>query len=72
MNIEKKINSLNRLGKEIHKIINNQDEIIHQPCIQNPWFIPEFVLKALDGISYILEEEKLKEWISNYDLYSNC
>lgn len=71
MNIEKKINSLYRLGKEIQKIIYNQDEIIHQACKQNPWFVPEFVIKALDGISYMLEEEKLKEWISNYELYSN-
>ncbi len=71
MNIEKKINSLYRLGKEIHKIIYNQDEIIHQASKHNPWFVPEFVLKALYGISYLLDEEKLKEWISNYDLSSN-
>ncbi len=71
MNIEKKINSLNRLGKEIHKIINNQDEIIHQACKKNPWFVPEFVFKALDGISYLLDEEKLKKWISKYKLYSD-
>jgi hypothetical protein len=71
MNIEKKINSLNGLGKEIHQIISDQDEIIHQACRQNPWFVPEFVLKALDGISYMLDKEKLKQWISRYDLHSN-
>ena len=71
MNIEKKINSLHRLGQEIHKIIYNQDEIIHLACKQNPWFIPEFVLKALEGISYQLNEEKLTKWMSGYDLYTN-
>ncbi len=70
MNIEKKINSLCRLGKEIQKIIYNQDEIIRRACKQNPWFIPEFVIKALNGISYMLDEEKLNKWVSNYDVYS--
>lgn len=71
MKIQKKINSLSRLGNEILRIVETKDEIIHHAWKQNPWFIPDFILKALGGISYLLDEVKLKEWISNYDLNSN-
>jgi hypothetical protein len=67
MKIEKKINSLSRLGKEILKIIEDKDEIINQAYEQNPWFIPDFILQALGGISYLLDEDKLIKWTSNYD-----
>jgi hypothetical protein len=67
MKIEKKINSLSRLGKEILKITHNNNEIIHRAWKQNPWFVPEFILKALGGISYLLNGDKLKKWILNYD-----
>lgn len=71
MKIEKKINSLSRLGKEILRINENSDAIIHQTGEQNPWFIPEFIHKAMEGVSFLLNEEKLKEWTSKYNLDSN-
>ena len=71
MKIEKKINSLSRLGKGILKVIEKKDEIIHQAWEQNPWFIPDFTLKALYGISNLLDEIKLKKWTSNYNPKSN-
>jgi len=68
MNIEKKIKSLASLGKSILNIIENKDDIINQACSRNPWFVPEFIHKAIYGISYMLEEGKLETWISKYQL----
>jgi len=66
MSTEKKIKSLSILGKEILNIIENKDDVINQAYEGNQWFFPNFILKALSGISYMLKEDKLKKWISNY------
>ena len=63
MNIEKKIKSFASLGKSILKIIENKDDVINLACSRNPWFIPEFIHKAIYGISYMLKVEKLEKWI---------
>jgi len=68
MNIEKKVKSLASLGNSILNIIDNNEDIINQACSRNPWFVPEFIHKAIYGISYMLEEEKLETWISKYQI----
>ena len=72
MSTEKKIKSLSILGKEILNIIENKDDVINQAYEGNQWFFPNFILKALSGISYMLKEDKLKKWISNYQFNYKC
>lgn len=47
-------------------------EMFHQVCEKtnqhNPWFIPEFVRKAVHSIGLSLEEENLRTWTGRYDL----
>lgn len=71
MNIEKKIKFLSSLGKNILNVIEDKDDIIFKANKHNKWFIPDFTLKALRGISYMLQEDKLNQWISNYQLLPN-
>jgi len=71
MSIEKKIKSLSRLGRDILNIVENKDDIINLAYKRNQWFVPDFVIKALSGISYLLEEDNLEKWISNYQLNNN-
>jgi len=68
MKIEKKIKSIAILGENIHNIIENNKDIVNQASRRNPWFTPDFIHKALYGITYMLKEEKLEKWISNYQL----
>ncbi len=50
------------------KSLNKQ---IDSAEIHNPWFIRENVLFALKSISHILDADKLKNWISQYDTYNS-
>ncbi|HYX07578.1 MAG TPA: hypothetical protein VE912_12680 [Bacteroidales bacterium] len=43
------------------------DEHFRNAHIYNPWFTEEFVRIAVEAISYMLEENKLRKWISIYN-----
>lgn len=68
MDLDKKIRSLAALGKEILRIAGHQRDIIKSVYQKNQWFVPAFTLKALQGIAYMLEAEKLQQWIAGYPL----
>lgn len=42
--------------------------MIREEHIHNPWFTPEFVARALHGLSRIMEAEVLEKWLSAYEL----
>ncbi|WP_428666370.1 acyl-CoA reductase [Runella sp.] len=50
---------------------NVVEEIAFKAYLQNHWFTPEFVTKALNAIKEeYLSEEKLKTWVGNYQVQS--
>jgi hypothetical protein len=71
MNLEAKIRSLSLLRHEILDLLERDNGIINKAYQYNEWFVPEFVKNALYSISMMLEEEKLKEWTSKYQLWEN-
>ena len=42
--------------------------VLDQEPVLNPWFTRDFLIKALKGISSMLKEEVLREWLRAYDL----
>ncbi len=42
--------------------------ILERETIHNPWFTKEFLLQSLKGISLMLEEKVLHQWLSAYEL----
>ncbi len=69
MNIQDKISAFATLGQKIAKL---SDEEIEQLAISakamNGWFSKESVKNAFEGLGFMLQEDKLKEWVTNYDL----
>jgi hypothetical protein len=41
-------------------------DLIDTEHIYNPWFTPEFVRRALEGISFMLEREVMDQWLVAY------
>lgn len=69
MNTETRIQALARLGNYIKENPETLQETIHKAYIHNTWFTRENTQKALQNIAVeFLEKEKLKNWISGYDL----
>ena len=68
MDLEHRIQAFVKLGNWIKgipsDIINNWAA---QAGASNNWFTKENVRTALDGLALMLEEEKLKEWVSAYN-----
>lgn len=52
---------------ELNKLyFNGFSEILESEPIQNPWFTPDSLIKALKGIASMLEEEVLQKWLNPY------
>lgn len=70
MTLEDRITAFVELGTYINDNRNAAEinELIQLAEKRNPWFIKEFTLSALHGISSLLEKEKLEAWISGYDV----
>ena len=43
-------------------------QVLDREPVLNPWFTPDFLRKALKGISTMLEEEVLQKWLLPYEL----
>lgn len=69
MNLDEKINAFTLLAKKIKGL--TEDELVELSTTaknHNGWFTEESVKNALEGIAFMLEEQKLKEWTSKYEL----
>ncbi len=42
------------------------DTAIRKAQVENAWFTEDSIYKALQGIVYLLEEQKLREWLAKY------
>ncbi len=72
MTIEQRIKALSYLGKRLQTL--NKDEVenlIQHARSENAWFTPDTIRMALHGIIHFLDQERLTEWTSNYDLAKN-
>lgn len=71
MNKSEKITAFSQLGQKIAQLSDQEIEnLTNQAKQKNGWFSLESVKNALHGISYMLEKEKLEQWVSKYELPS--
>ncbi len=69
MNLSSKIEVFSKLKQKIENLTD--DELVELSATaknHNGWFTHESVKNALGGIAFMLEEDKLKEWTSKYEL----
>jgi hypothetical protein len=69
MTSENRISAFIKLGEKISNLSKEElDELQLRARLENAWFTPENTKRALDGITELLNEKKLREWLSKYDL----
>jgi hypothetical protein len=69
MELENRIRLFIELGKILKGLDENElDHVFQRAQAHNNWFTKDNVNEALSGISRYLEEDKLRKWISNYNL----
>lgn len=72
MNLEERINILAKwgqaLGNEKGESGSEFDKAKELAFHHNGWFLQDSIDQALEGLSFMLEAEKLKEWASRYEL----
>lgn len=67
MNLDARIKAFAALGEKIEHLPDAELEQLKAVAhAKNPWFIPEFVEIALQGIVHFLKEENLKAWTGQY------
>ncbi|MEP5613916.1 MAG: acyl-CoA reductase [Cyclobacteriaceae bacterium] len=67
MNLEDRIRAFTKLGEKLTKLSNEEIEQLATKAGQsNAWFTEESVKNALEGIAFMLKEEKLRKWVSGY------
>ena len=69
MKLEERIEAFAELKRKIDGLSDQDlDKISQGASIHNKWFTKESVTQAFEGISYMLEHEKLIEWTNRYKL----
>ena len=67
MTLEKRIDAFHQLGNKIKSLsLQEREALLAKTANENPWFNPENVNQALDGISKFLDRDVLEKWLSNY------
>lgn len=71
MQLKDRLKAFSKLGERVSALSENETiELAQYAKSKNGWFSVESVRKAFQGIAYMLEEGKLQEWTSRYDLTS--
>ena len=69
MDINRRVETFVQLGKKINSLTKEEiAEFSLRARNENGWFTPDSVQHAFDGLSYILSQDKLEEWVSKYKL----
>ena len=72
MNKNQRINTFLALREELNRFISHPDDSLLPGVVkENPWFIRNFVIHALQGIIAMLNEDAMHEWLKNYKLEGN-
>lgn len=81
INLNKRISALIRLGYFLQKVAKNNslnltpalkkhydliNGLIETQHLSNPWFTINNSRRAFEGLAFMLEEKKIKNWISHY------
>ena len=69
MNLNKRIQLFSSLG-DLLKNNSSEDFLntIEKASQLNPWFTQNFIKKSFFALSILLDEQKLKTWVSNYEI----
>lgn len=71
MQLQQRIDLLVRLGEYMQNDSNELELIKEKAYQENPWFIPEFINRAIANIAQsFLQKEKLAVWVAGYDFAS--
>ncbi|MEP1094803.1 MAG: acyl-CoA reductase [Cyclobacteriaceae bacterium] len=69
MNLQDRVEAFRKLGEKIKALSEEEVDLLAEKAGQsNAWFTRESIKNALEGISFMLEDEKLKKWIADYSL----
>ena len=67
MNLQQRIAAFARLGDYIRTLpAENFRELAEKAALENPWFTPDNVQRALRGLLQYLDFDKLSQWTDNY------
>jgi hypothetical protein len=67
MQLTERIESFVKLGNQIRLMSEAEKEVLFQKAnIENPWFTPQNLERAWQGLVVLLEEDKLQKWLSAY------
>ncbi|WP_370627666.1 acyl-CoA reductase [Algoriphagus sp. NBT04N3] len=68
MELEKRIKAFASLGTLLSNLAPNQKEdLFRRSENRNNWFTAESCEQALNGLAFMLQESKLREWVSKYE-----
>jgi len=69
MTINERINAFAQLGGYIENLTSEElEELQARAAAENPWFTPDNVKSALDGITMFLNKQKLEDWVTKYTI----
>jgi hypothetical protein len=69
LDLRRRINAFLALGKSLEVLPQEEkDELFEKANYYNPWFTNSNLNLAWNGLLCYLHEEKLRTWVSNYDL----
>jgi hypothetical protein len=69
MNIDDRLEAFEKLGNYVHAIDEVEfDEILDEVRNENPWFTHGSIELALQGLHNYLDGEKLRQWVSRYQI----
>ncbi len=67
MTLQERISGFDQLGKKIKGLATDEfRELTDKVKNENPWFIPENVGMALQGVAKFLDKEALETWTGQY------
>lgn len=73
MDLQSRITALAQLGNYIETLLDDPENealtsLLRRSEANNPWFTPQNVFTALEGIALMLEEDSLETWLSVYTI----
>jgi hypothetical protein len=69
MTLNQRIEAFDQLGKHLASLEPDQKrDLFQRAADQNPWFTPDSLALAFQGIIFMLGKEKLIDWTGNYAL----
>jgi len=71
MTLAERIDAFSELGNKLRKLSNSDsdlDNIVDKAGNENRWFTPQSIAQAIEGITFLLDTDKLHNWVKNYNV----